>query len=118
MPVITSFYAALLTCLYLVLSARVILYRQNSRVSLGDDGDRQLLKRVRAQGNAAEYIPLGILLLALIELQGAPGIALHLLGLMLLVGRLLHGYALSGQPTGLFPRVAGMGLTLAMLGLS
>lgn len=112
---VTPIYAAGLTLLFLALSARVIFYRRENRISVGDKGDRQLIKRMRAQGNCAEYAPMGVLLLLLAELQGTPGWVLHLFGLTLLSGRVLHavGYSPSPQKPGL--RVAGMALTLGMM---
>lgn len=115
---VTPVYAALIVALFLFLSARVITYRRDNLISLGDQGDKQLLKRIRAHANFTEYAPLCLLLLVLLELQGAPALLLHLLGVMLLVGRITHGYALSRTPTQLTLRVLGMGLTLAQLGLS
>ena len=112
---VTTLYAAVLALLFVALSARVILYRKTSETSLGDGGDPTLLTRVRAQGNCAEYVPLGILLLGLAELNGTPAAALHLLGLMLLLGRVIHAWAFLSAPPVLPLRVAGMGLTLAML---
>lgn len=112
---ITSLYAALIALIFVWLSARVIIYRRKNRISLGDAGDKSLLKRMRAQGNCAEYAPLGLLLLALVEVSGAPLIAVHLLGLTLLAGRAVHAWAVSASPPALKGRVAGMMLTLLMI---
>jgi len=91
-PTVTPIYAALLALLFLGLSARVITYRRSNLLSLGDEGDKGLLKRMRAQANCAEYVPIGILLLLLLELTGAPLWLLHALGLSFTAGRLLHAY--------------------------
>ncbi|MEL7092326.1 MAG: MAPEG family protein [Pseudomonadota bacterium] len=113
---VTPIYAALLALLYIALSAQVILYRRRNRVSLGDGGQKELAQLVRAHGNCAEYGTLGIVLLAIVELQGAaPGWAVHGLGLMLLVGRILHGYAFSRFPMIMGLQVPGMALTLFMI---
>lgn len=118
MVTVTSFYAGLLALLFVVLSARVIRSRRSQRVSLGDGENADLQARIRAQGNCAEYTPLGLLLLALAELQGAPALALHVLGLALLAGRCLHGYGLSQTPQNMRARVLGMALTLNMIGVT
>lgn len=112
---VTAIYAALLAFLFIGLSARVILYRRAQGLSLGDEGDRALLQRMRAQANCAEYAPFGLLLLALSEAQGAPAPALHLLGLALLAGRVLHAVGLSADPQVMAARVGGMVLTLTTL---
>ena len=115
---VTPIYAGLLAILLIVLSARVIVYRRANRLSLGDEGDRSLLKRMRAQANCAEYAPIGLLLLALLDLQSAPIWALHVLGLMLLAGRCLHAFGFSASPPVMGGRVGGMALTLTMILIS
>ncbi|SLN14783.1 Inner membrane protein YecN [Pseudoruegeria aquimaris] len=118
MPTITSFYAGLIVLLYLVLCARVILYRRANLISLGDKGDKNLLKRMRVQSNCAEYAPLGLILLLLLEAGAAAPWLLNLLGLMLLSGRVLHAIGMGRTPQILLLRQIGMGLTLAMLAIS
>jgi uncharacterized membrane protein YecN with MAPEG domain len=116
-PVVTPLYAAALTALFISLSLRVIALRRSGRVSLGDAGDPALLARIRAQGNCAEYAPLGIVLLLLAELAGAAPALLHLSGLSLLAGRVIHARALSG-PGRFAARTIGMLMTFAALSLS
>lgn len=114
---IAPLYAALITLLYLSLSWRVIAYRRANSISLGDTGDKNLLKRMRAQANCAEYVPLGLILLLMTELIGAPTFALHALGMALLLGRILHAYGFASTPQKIIFRQIGMMLTLAMLAL-
>ncbi|MDO6733639.1 MAPEG family protein [Octadecabacter sp. 1_MG-2023] len=115
MLTLTSLYAGLLAMLYLALSWRVIQGRFAAGVSLGDGDDKPLQRRMRAHGNAGENIPLGLILLALVEVQGAPVFAVHGLGVMLLVGRVLHGVALTRSTPWPFGRSVGMGLTYLMM---
>ena len=115
---ITALYAAPLALLLMVLSARVITYRRANQIGLGDAGDKSLIKRMRAQANCAEYVPIGVMMLLLVELQDAPAFLVHLLGLMLLVGRLAHGYGFSTSPPKMQLRVFGMLLTLSSIALS
>lgn len=115
---ITPIYAALIAAVFILLSARVITYRRAHSLTLGDGGDPALLTRMRAQANCAEYAPLGLLLLLLLELQGAPMLALHLLGLMLLIGRIAHAVGFSDRNPNIGLRILGIALTLTMLGLS
>lgn len=110
---ITPLYAAALSMLFIVLSARVITYRRGNGIGLGDHGDKSLLKRIRAQANCAEYAPFGVLLMLLAELQNSPALVLHLIGLLLLIGRLMHGYGFSASPPIMRLRVLGMALTFA-----
>lgn len=114
-PNITPVYAALITLIYFTLSWRVISYRRANLLSLGDSGDKNLLKRMRTQANCAEYAPLGLVLILLVELQGAPGIAVHGLGLLLLAGRIIHPLGFAVTPQKIILRQIGMALTFACL---
>ncbi len=115
---VTALYAGLLTLLYLALTARIILYRRRHRIDMGDADDPLLRRYVRGHANCIEYVPLGLLLLALLELGGRPGWLLQLCGLMLLVGRLAHAWSFSTAPLREPSRVLGMTLTLGMLTLA
>ncbi len=87
---ITPLYAAPMVFLFMALSVRVIAYRRGHKIPLGDAGNPALLSRIRAQGNCAEYMPLGLLLLLMAELSGAPSFGLHSAGICLVVGRTVH----------------------------
>lgn len=115
---ISPFYAALTTVIFMILCTRVILYRRVNGISLGDSGDKNLLKRIRAQANCAEYAPLGLVLLMMTELSGAPALTIHLAGIALVMGRALHAYGISSTPQKMALRVGGMVLTLTMMGLT
>jgi uncharacterized membrane protein YecN with MAPEG domain len=95
---ITAFYASLLAFLFVLLSVRVIAQRREARVEIGVGESKELLRRSRVHANFAEYVPLALLMLAFAESLKTPSIVLHLLGLALLAGRLLHAYGLSQNP--------------------
>jgi hypothetical protein len=107
-------YAGLLALFFCALSVRVIEYRRGG-ISLGDGGNPELNRAIRGHANFAEYVPLALLLLALLELSHISIYVLHALGLTLLAARLLHGYALSYTRKFAFGRVWGAGLTLLVL---
>jgi len=112
---ITSIYAALTALIFLTLSIRVIIYRRANIISLGDSGDKNLLKRMRAQANCAEYAPLALILLMLSELAGAPSLALHVLGILLVAGRALHAIGFASTPQKIILRQLGMAMNIAMI---
>jgi len=116
---ITGLYVALATLLVLVLSSRVSLRRRLLRVSLGDGDDKELRKRIRAQANAIEYLPLGLLLLLCLEWNQTVPVILHTCGIVLILARASHAYGLS-RAGGTSPeRFAGTGLTwLVMLAMA
>ena len=110
---VTPIYAIALALLFVWLSARVIFARRSANVGLGDGENEDLTRRIRAQGNCAEYAPLGIILILTAELQGIGPIWLHAAGLLLLAGRVLHGIGMT-FPYGRFKtRVPGMALTFS-----
>jgi uncharacterized membrane protein YecN with MAPEG domain len=115
---VTGPFAALLALLLLALSVRVIRERSRVNAPLGDGGDARLRRAMRAQGNCAEYTPLGLLLMAVAELNGAAAWLLYLVGAALLAGRLLHALAITRDPEPLRARVAAMALTFTALGLA
>ncbi len=112
---VTALYAGALGVLLVYLSMRVVNLRKSLQVSTGNGGHAALELAARVQGNCAEYAPIGLLLLALTEAQGAPSLAVHALGLMLLAGRILHFIGYGRTPDNLSLRIAGMVLTFAML---
>ena len=112
---VTPLYAAALAVWFVVLSARVILRRGAARIPLGDGGDKTMQRRIRAQANFAEYVPLALVLMALLEISNVSPYVLHALGATLLAARLLHGYALSFTPQFRFGRVWGTALTFLVL---
>ena len=87
---ITLLFAAIFGFLHVIFTLRVGNYRFKSKISLGDDGDRELLKRIRAHGNFTENVPIALLLILLNDLDGAEDNTLMLMGSILLIARLTH----------------------------
>jgi len=76
-----------------VLGINVSRLRGVHKVFVRDLQPAQLLHPVRAHGNAAEWVPLGLLLLLILELSHAAGsVVLHVFGGFFFLGRLLHAY--------------------------
>lgn len=107
---ITGLYAALAALLIVALSRNVIALRRQHKVALGDGGHTDLLAAIRAHANAIEYLPIGLLLLLLLELSQSPAWLLHLLGGLFIVGRLIHANGVS--KANIKHRILGMQLTL------
>lgn len=112
---ITALYAGLLGLLLVVLSLRVIIVRYKSRTALGDAGDERLRRRIRVQGNFAEYAPLAILLIAINEHLGMVSWGVHALGAALVLGRCSHAFGVSQHPETLAFRQAGMVTTFTVI---
>ena len=116
---ITALYAALNGLLLIVLSWMVVSNRRASNTGRGA-GDNPVLERaIRAHGNFTEYVPLGLLLLAIAELNGLPGIYIHGFGAALFIARVFHAWGLSRRDGRTFGRFWGTLVTwLVILGLS
>lgn len=112
---ITPLYASLLSLLFVVLSVRVIRVRRSRRIAIGDAGDSAMLRAIRVHSNFAEYVPLGLILIYLVETQLGWPLLVHALGAGLLVARLSHAYGISREPEDFRFRVFGMATTFAVL---
>ncbi|WP_424813636.1 MAPEG family protein [Roseococcus sp. YIM B11640] len=114
---VTSLYAGLCGLLLLALSMLAIRARLRSGTPFGFGEDRRLLRAIRAQGNFAEYAPLSLILLFMLEAGGQATGLLHILGGMVLGGRVLHAFGISREPDRLILRQMGMVLTFLSLAL-
>jgi uncharacterized protein len=117
-PSITAFYLSILALIYAVLALQVARLRRDNRVLFGDAENGKLRTAIRVHANFIEYVPIITLLVALLEMSGAPASRVHLLMGALLLSRLLHPMGMAARPgTWQFNagRVAGILLTLAVL---
>lgn len=112
---ITSLFAALLTLLYIVLAIRIIRLRWRERVGIGTGESLPLKAAVRVHGNFAEYVPLGLILLALMEINGASETILFAMGGLLFVARVFHAIGLTRSIGVSIYRTIGVLGTFAML---
>jgi uncharacterized protein len=95
----------------------VIRQRRAHKCVIGDGGHPSLLRAIRAHANAVEVMPIALVGLLALASVGAPTLTIHILGLILTLGRALHGYGLSNSEGTSFGRMAGMALSLlALLG--
>ena len=111
---VTPLYAGLLALWFLLLSYRVVQHRGHG-FNLGDGGDATMLRLMRGHANFAEYVPLILLMMAMLELGHFSIYVIHALGLTLLVARVLHGIALSFRKQWVPGRAWGAGLTFLLL---
>jgi uncharacterized membrane protein YecN with MAPEG domain len=110
---ITSIYASLSALVIVKLAVSVIKLRRKNRVSVGDGGNEALQLAIRTHANAVEWIPISLLLLLTLELNGAPTLLIHILGATLLIGRMLHAMGLPAKD--FKKRELGMQITIYLL---
>ena len=118
MPV-TLLTGGLLGLVFLFLSYRVSQVRRAARVSLGDGGDADLLARIRAHANFAEYVPFCLILILGLEMstEVSPP-ALWVAGLGLVGFRIAHAIGMARGPGNIWRVVGTAGTWIVLLGLS
>lgn len=108
---VTSLYTGFFLLLMLALAVNVVRLRMSEKVSLGDGDNRRVRQAMRAHANAAEYVPVVLIGLALLELAGVAAWMLLLYGSVFLVGRVLHAIGMV-QPRSV-TRMRQLGIVLS-----
>ena len=114
----TLYYVPFFGILFALLSIMVSAKRCKEK-SFGPSSascSDNLQKCIRAQANAAEYIPIGILVLFLGELGGAHVIYLHLAYIIFFISRVLAPIGIMSDNHGL--KAAGFGLSVFIISLA
>jgi uncharacterized protein len=112
---ITSIAAGLLGILVIVLALRIVKLRRSLKVGIGCAESLPLELAIRVHGNAIENIPLGLILLGLLELQGVTSWLVIVCASALVIGRLLHVIGLSKSQGKTFGRFFGTITTWLMI---
>jgi len=110
---VSALYVVLGVLMVMKFALDVVRYRRHYRVAFGDGGFHDLRVAIRIHGNAVETIPLALLLLVAMEMNGADMWMMHLTALLFFTGRLLHAQGL--RRSALSGRKYGMMLTLFAL---
>jgi len=113
MKSITAMYGGLTVLLFAGLSAYVSVLRGKYKTKLGDNAEPEVLRAVRAQGNAAEYIAVLLLMLFFAEMLGGNRTVLHVVGGLILLARVLHAYGILATSQAV--RIAGAGINYLVL---
>ena len=115
MLIITSFFASLLSAFYIKLAFNVISLRRENKISLGSGGSNDLEKAIRAHGNFSEYVPIGLILMGCLELNGAPWWLITFFGITLSAGRIFHATGIQEVGPKFDNRIRGMKFTFNTL---
>jgi uncharacterized membrane protein YecN with MAPEG domain len=92
---IFAFYAAINGLIMLVLGILVVRARVQTQTLIGDGGKPEMAGPLRAHGNNTEWTPMAIVMMLVAMSINAPWWLMHLIGVPLTAGRLLHGIGLS-----------------------
>lgn len=110
---VTSLLTGAAALFLVLLSFPVANHRRANRLSAGDGGDEAFNRKVRAQGNFIEYVPLAIIAIGLLEMNGFPQIWVCAFAAMLAAARVLHAIGLIWNV--IIGRMLGAILTFATL---
>ena len=112
MLLITAFFSTILALIFYNLSINVISLRRKYKVSLGSSKKHKDLEQaIRAHGNLSEFLPIGLILLACLEVNHLPKIVVFMCGLFFLIGRYLHATSFLKEEINSSNRVLGMKIT-------
>ena len=116
MQPVTPLYAGLLGIMAIALAFQAGKLRGETKISIGDGGNSELLLAMRRHANFIEFVPLTLVLIALLEFNRVSSTAIHLLGAGLVVFRACHAAGLKADTIQSPLRTAGAGgSTLVML---
>lgn len=115
MPITTALYAGLLGFVAIALGVQAGRLRARLNIAIGDGGNQELLLAMRRHANFAEWVPLALVLVLLMELNGASGFWLHLLGITLVAARCAHAFDLQADSMQGKGRALGAGGTLLVV---
>lgn len=109
--VAVSLYAGLNLLLLMVLGFNISLKRRASKTGIGDGGDEKLACAVRAHANHAEWFPGVMIGLVIVALIGIPAYAIHAVGAVFTMARVLHAWGMLSSAGVNFGRFVGSLLT-------
>lgn len=94
--------------------------RSKEKISVGDGGNELLMRRMRAQSNFVEQVPLILIVFGALEAMGKAPLWLAVLGGLFMLGRVAHAIGMdgnfkAGRPIGMF---TGIVLSLALVVLA
>jgi uncharacterized membrane protein YecN with MAPEG domain len=112
---VTPIYAALLSVLLVVLFLRVVRLRWVTKTGIGDGGNENLQRAIRAHGNFVETVPWILILMILQEQMQAGFVWLHFYGCVLILARLAHAWGLSHSAGTTWGRASGVLLFLILI---
>jgi len=118
MPVITTLYAGILGLISIALAAKAGALRGRTKISIGDGGNQELLLAIRRHGNFTEYVPLSLILIALLEMNGVQALAVHALGATLVVSRVAHAVGLKADTVAGAGRAIGAGGSVLVIAVA
>jgi uncharacterized protein len=107
MPSTTALYAGLLGLVAFGVAFPAGRLRGRLNIAVGDGGNPDLLCAMRRHANFVEWVPLTLILIALLELNGVSTSVIHVLGAVLVLSRIAHAIGLRPDSIKSLPRFIG-----------
>ena len=107
---ISILFTIIFIIFYLILTIITIKARKSTKVAYGDEGNKELIKAVRAHGNFFEFTVFFIISSFLLEILDANQIYVLFINIIFLLGRISHAYSMLKEK--IIFRMIGMMATL------
>ena len=115
---ITLVLAAAAGLINLWLAIRVTRMRVSGKITIGDGADPVMTAKMRAHANFAEYAPIILILIGLVELSRGSSLWLWILGAVFIVARLSHAIGMDRPAPNPFRAGGAMVTWIVLLALS
>ena len=115
MPIVTALYAGLLGLMSIGIAFAAGKLLGAKGISIGDGGDPELALAMRRHANFVEFVPLALILIGILELNGVSTTAIHALGAGLVVCRGCHAVGLKAEMQSPLRGIGAGGSTLILL---
>ena len=92
MTLVTALYAGILGLIGIGIGIVAGRTRGKAHISIGDGGNLEMMTAMRRQANFIENVPVALILIGLLEMNGVGSAAIHGLGAGLVVSRLSHAF--------------------------
>lgn len=108
---VTALFSAILFFLYYYLAKNVIKIRRNNKIAIGFAKNKELEQAIAAHSNFNQYVPLGLIMMACMELNKIHFSIIFLVGISFTFGRIIHAKSFLKKTMDLKQRVQGMKFT-------
>lgn len=115
---ITALYAGVLALILGALGYQVGSTRNRTGISILHGDDMDLAEKIRRHANFIENVPLALILMCVLELNGAGAGLLHGLGIALVVARIVHPLGLHHDNMRHPLRAIGAGVTFLVTAIA